>query len=76
MVFPKWQSGAALQLDEVSPSDAFMRLATNSFNYEMHGESGFVTVRDVVAGANCTSLVYSNRAEAVRALTDLADAHE
>ncbi len=41
LVFPRWQAGAALQFEELPSAEAFMRLATNAFNYEMHGEAAF-----------------------------------
>lgn len=73
LVFPRWQAGARQELDEVLPSEAFMRLATNAFNYEMHGERGFATVRDLVAGSRCFRLVYSDLDAAIAALDRLSD---
>jgi HprK-related kinase A len=73
LVFPRWRRGAALEMAELPQSEAFMRLTTNAFNYEMHGERGFTTVRDVVAAARCFRLVYSDLDEATAALNRLAD---
>lgn len=72
IVFPRWQAGAALTLEAMSRSEGYMQLATNAFNYEMLGEAGFDTVRDLVGGARCHRLVYSDLDEAVRALDALA----
>lgn len=73
LVFPRWQEGAALGLEEIPKSEGYMQLATNAFNYEMLGEAGFTTARDLVDGARCFRLVYSDLEEAVGALTALAD---
>jgi HprK-related kinase A len=71
VVFPKWRSGAALSLEPVAAEEGFMRLASNAFNYEVLGEAAFSTVRRVIDGARCYSLVYSDLAEAIRALAEL-----
>jgi HprK-related kinase A len=72
LVFPRWQSGASLELSEVPLSVAFMRLATNAFNYETQGERGFRAVQRVIASSRCYELVYSNLDEAVTALDRMA----
>jgi HprK-related kinase A len=73
IVFPQWMAGAPLSLQPMSKAQGFMNLATNAFNYEKHGESGFETVRSLVDRARCFSLVYSNLSEAVDVLGRLAD---
>ena len=73
IVFPQWVAGAALSLQPLAPAEGFMNLATNAFNYEKHGESGFETVRSLIDRARCFSLVYSDLGEAVDALGRLAD---
>ncbi len=39
--FPKWVSGAALRLDPLPDAEAFLLLATNSFNYEVWARKVF-----------------------------------
>jgi HprK-related kinase A len=73
LVFPRWEAGAALSLAEVSADEAFFRLATNAFNYDMQGERGFTTVRDLVARTRAYRLVYSDLDQAVETLNRLAD---
>lgn len=73
IVFPRWMTGAALALEPVRPGHAFMELATHAFNYEVLGYDGFRTVRDIVGGAACHRLVYSDLEEAVALLTALSD---
>lgn len=72
IVFPRWETGAALTFEAMSHAEGYMQLATNAFNYEMLGEAGFETVRDLVAGARCHRLVYSDLDEAVAAFDALA----
>ena len=73
LVFPSWQRDVTLQLHEVPRIDGFAKVATNAFNYEIHGAAGFETVRDLVATSRCFRLTYSNLEEAVEALTAMAD---
>ncbi len=73
-VFPRWQAGAALALEPVSPAEAFMGLTTNAFNYELLGEAAFRTVAELVQRTRCFRLNYSDLEEAAGALTALADA--
>lgn len=73
VVFPRWAAGVTLALRELPKAEAFMRLATNAFNYDKHGEAGFESLRLVIDGSRCFSLAYSNLAEAVETLTRLAD---
>ena len=53
--------------------DGFVQVATNAFNYEIHGAAGFETVRDLVGACRGFRLTYSNLEEAVEALTAMAD---
>jgi hypothetical protein len=55
------------------PDEGFARLATNAFNYEMQGERGFTTVRDIVGQTRSYRLVYSELDQAVDVLTRMAD---
>lgn len=73
IVFPRWVADAPLSLDELKPSDGFMKIAMNAFNYELLGESGFNTIRNIVESSSCYRLEYSNLDEAVSALDALAD---
>ena len=72
LVFPRWQAGSALMLEEVPKDEAFLLLATNAFNYELLGESAFETVRNLVGTTRCFRLVYSELDEAIAALDALA----
>ena len=73
IVFPRWVAGADFSLQAITKGEGFMRLATNAFNYELLGEAGFRTVRDVISTARCYQLVYSDLEEATARLGELAD---
>lgn len=72
LVFPRWVKGAALSLEPVPKSQAFLMVATNSFNYEFLDETAFRLVTSMVRSCDCHTLVYSELGEAVSALDDLA----
>lgn len=72
VVFPRWQAGVSLSLEEVPKAEAFMLVATNAFNYEMLGEPAFETVRNLVDTTRCFRLVYSDLDEAIAAFDALA----
>jgi HprK-related kinase A len=73
IVFPRWSQSAKLSMQPVSRGEAFMRLATNAFNYEMRGETGFRAVCDLVATTSAMTLAYSDLGEVTQVLTDMAD---
>lgn len=72
LIFPKWESGAALTLTPMSPAHAFLMVATNAFNYEVVGAAGFRAVQQLIQSCDCYSLTYSHLDEAVSALNQLA----
>lgn len=73
IVFPRWIAGAPLTLQEMPRSAGFLQLAINAFNYEKLGAAGFSTLQGLVEHCRCFSLAYSDLAQAVQALTRLAD---
>lgn len=74
LVFPRWVAGAAFTLTPMAKSEAFLMVATNSFNYEFLDKTAFRLVAEMVKNCECYSLVYSNLDEAISALDDLAGA--
>lgn len=76
IVFPRWVEGAKLSLEPLSKSESFMLLATNAFNYELLGEDAFETVRNLISGADCYGLVYSDLEGATALLGECADADD
>jgi len=73
LVFPRYKAGAALRMEPASRPQAFLKLANNSFNYQLLGLQGFLGVTRLVRNADCYILSYSDLDEAVDTLTRLAD---
>jgi len=73
IVYPRWQAGADCRLQEIAPVESFMLLATNAFNYEVLGETGFHTVRRLIETTRSYRLVYSSLEEALEALEALPE---
>lgn len=65
VIFPKFSAGARLLLRAVPKAQAFLRLAHNSFNYEITGPDGFRAVGEIVRSSRCYDLAYGDLDEAV-----------
>lgn len=77
LVFPRWVKGAPLSLEPLAKSQAFLMLASNSFNYQVLDATAFRLVAAMVRDCGCHALVYSDLNEAVTALDALArSAHD
>lgn len=74
IVFPKYEAGAAAQLDEHPKAGAFMKIADNTFNYSMLGLRGFETVAKLVDRCDCYEFKYSNLDEAIDIFNMLSEA--
>lgn len=73
VVFPRWKAGVPTRFEELPIAEGFMQLAVNAFNYELLGEQGFTTISQLLGGARCFRLEYSDLEEAVGLLSRLAD---
>jgi HprK-related kinase A len=73
VVFPRWIENAELTVQEVPRADGFMVLASNSFNYELRGESAFNSLRSAIDRARCFDLIYSDLQQAVDAMQEFAN---
>jgi HprK-related kinase A len=73
IVFPKWVANAPLKLEPLPQSEAFLLLASNSFNYGMLGETSFKAVTQLVRTCRCYKLVYSDFDGVIAALNELTD---
>ncbi|NOQ63327.1 MAG: HprK-related kinase A [Methyloprofundus sp.] len=60
VIFPRYQEGSETIFEELPAHYAFLKLSTNSFNYEVMGLKGFERVRDMIDSCTCLSLTYSN----------------
>ena len=64
IAFPEFHADAALSVARVGGADAFMRLATHAFNYEVLGKRAFDIVGDLVRSCPCNVVRYGNLADA------------
>jgi len=73
LAFPRYQAGASLRLEPISKAQAFIKLANNSFNYQLLGLRGFQGASRLVHDCDCHVLTYSDLDEAIVAMNRLAD---
>lgn len=72
IVFPRFCEGARAELTPVSPAYAFLKLATNAFNYEILGGEGFLRVGRLIRHCQHYNFVYGRLSEALDVLNSLA----
>jgi len=73
LVFPSYQSHASLRLEPISKAQAFIKLANNSFNYQLLGLRGFREASRLVDNCDSYILSYSNLDEAIVSMNRLAE---
>lgn len=73
VVLPAWRADAPAQLLPIERARAFMDLAEQSFNYDVHGQSGFRTLGRLVDACACYRFEYSRLDEAVAHFETLAE---
>ena len=71
VIFPKYQAGAAVRLDALPQSRAFMRVADNAFNYSLLGVKGFETMAGLIDSSLCYDFTYSVLDEAIETFAAL-----
>lgn len=64
IVFPRFSAGAALQAEPLPRPQALVELASNSFNYHVHGRAGFAALARLVETCDVHRLVYGELDEA------------
>ncbi len=72
VVFPRYQAGAATQLQALPKSRCLMRLIDNAFNYNVQQRAGFERLSALVSDSACFEFSYSNLDEAVTCFEQLA----
>ncbi|WP_295431462.1 HprK-related kinase A [uncultured Thiodictyon sp.] len=72
IVFPCFRAGGTTAVRTLPRSEAFTRLAQNSFNYRLLGERGFLDLTALVRACACFSLDFSDLDQAVAVIEDLA----
>lgn len=76
VIFPQFGEGAQHSLRPVGRAQAFMELASNSFNYELLGPTGFETAAHITEQCDCYRFEYSNMLDAVDTVIRLCDEME
>lgn len=73
VVLPAWREGAPARLEPVERARAFMDLAEQSFNYDLHGRAGFHALGRLVDGCLCHRFEYSRLEDAVALFDTFGD---
>jgi hypothetical protein len=72
IIFPKYVANAKPQLSSVSKAHTLVELARNSFNYALHGKTGFDTLSKLLEKCDCFTFEYSQLDDAVATFDNLA----
>ncbi len=72
VIFPRYQAAAQTQLEPISKARALLKMAENSFNYNILGTAGFNSLADLINHCDCYNFSYSCLDEALDLLTELA----
>lgn len=75
IVMPGFSIGAAIELDEIHPAEAFVELSQNSFNYQIMGLAGFETVAALAERTPAYRLRYGSLESAAEVLNELSERH-
>lgn len=65
IIFPRYVEGTRPSLSKVPPAQAFMELASNTFNYDILGAKGFESVAQLVERCAIYRFEYGNLQDAV-----------
>ena len=71
IVLPRYQADSEPLLEKHPKASTFMLIADQSFNYNVHGRSGFDAVGDLVEQCSCYQFTYSRLSDAEGIFTDL-----
>lgn len=74
IVFPKYLADAPATFSPYSKAHTCLRVAHESFNYDIHGRNGFAAVTRLVDRCSCWEFSYGNLDDAVREFSLLASA--
>ncbi|MGE5386965.1 MAG: HprK-related kinase A [Betaproteobacteria bacterium] len=73
IVLPRYEPDSPPRLEGLSRGNAFMQLAENAFNYNLHGRLGFEALGRVIDNSACYRFSYSRLEDAVEIFDDLAE---
>lgn len=71
VIFPRYNADGKAMLKPFSKARAFMKLAGNSFNYELLGADGFRSVASIIRSSDCYLFHYGDLEKAVTTLDGL-----
>jgi HprK-related kinase A len=71
IIFPKYEAGAAPQLEPIPQARAFMRVAENAFNYSPVGAEGFDTLAGLIDNCLSYNFTYSVLDDAIDVFSTL-----
>ena len=74
VVAPRFQAGAALELEPRSPAETLIDLGFNAFNYSILGSVGFRVLADLADRCPCYRMTYGSLDAALEAFEELASA--
>jgi len=72
VIFPKYAPLAKAELTPRSKANSMLELGRNSFNYTVHGLTGFELLSDLITVSDCYDFRYSQLEEAVSVFDQLA----
>ncbi len=72
VIFPRYAAGAPTALTPLPRAQALMRLASNTFNYDLLGELAFEALARLIAGAESCEFQYHDAGEALTTFDRLA----
>jgi hypothetical protein len=73
VIFPRYAPGASARLTPLSRGQAFVRLASHSFNYSLLGAAGFTSLGRLVGPCDCYEFSYSRLGDAVETFASLSE---
>lgn len=73
VVLPTWRAQQPARLAPIERARAFMTLAEQSFNYDLHGQAGFQALATLVDRCDCYSFDYGQLEDALRHFDALAE---
>ncbi len=71
VLFPRYRADAATRITPVAPTQAFVRLSNNAFNYQLGGERAFRALATLIRRVSCHDLVYGDLEDVVARIEDL-----
>jgi len=75
IIFPKYRAETETRLAPISKGKAFLKVAENSFNYNVLGRLGFEVLARLIDQSACFTITYSSLTEAIDQINELANVH-